>query len=672
MAEEKPSVEEKQAVEGNPVVEESAHETFLAAKGLTFRHGIAAAIIAVAILVCLLQLYSGFFSQVDPYLQALFTLTLVEVLGFLAKPLGRRSWRDRPNWLFGIDILCILLAIGICVYITLDFDNYRFRVTDATNLDFVAGTLGIILILELCRRAVGWPMVGVCVVLLLLILNAEHLPGALYGPSLPWRETVEVIWMQQFGVFGVALQVVSTYLIIFLFLVALLTVSGAGHLFMDIALAIAGRFSGGPAKVAIVASSMLGTLTGSSVANVAGTGTFTIPLMKRGGYQAHFAGAVEAVASSGGQIMPPIMGTAAFLMAELLGISYLNVVVAALIPALLYYVSLFFMVHFEAKKTGLVGLPREECPKLWPSLRRAWSIIVPLMVLTYGIVVGWGLAYAGILATLVAFVLCMINPATRLTPTKLLAVFERAGESTVIVGIACAAVGIIIGAFWVSDLGSIVKMAIVSGSGGMLWLALIWCAILSLILGMGLPTPMVYVAVYIAAIPALLDLGANIIAANLFCFYFAVISGITPPVCITAFAAASIADSPPMKTGFTSFRLGTIAYIVPFMFVFAPELVAEGSIGAIVPALITAFVGAFALAAGIQGWLLRRANYLERTLLIAGALTTLLPGWTTDLIGVAILAFIFVVQRRSPGEYKNPLEALRHCFRSAKEDKDSR
>ena len=651
---------------------ETAHGTFLFGKKFDFRWGIAAAIIAAAILVCVLQLFTGFFSIVDPYLQSLFTLTLIEILGFLFKPLGRKSWREKPNWLFAVDALCIAVAIAICVYVTVDFDAYRFRVTSSTTMDYIAGTVGIVLLLELCRRVVGWAMPVLCVVFLVLILSAEHLPGPLFGPALPWRDTVEVIWMQQFGVFGLPLQIVSKYLIIFLFLVALLTVSGAGQLFIDIAMAVAGRFSGGAAKVAIVASSLLGTLTGAATANVAGTGTFTIPMMKKGGYQPHFAGAVEAVASSGGQIMPPIMGTAAFLMAEFLGIPYLKVVVAALIPALLYYVSLFFMVHYEGVKTGLVGLPKEQCPKLGASLKRAWSVIVPLGILVYGISVGWGLAYSALLATLVAFALCMVNPATRLTPTKLLAVFEQGGQSAVIVGVACAASGIIIGAFWVSDLGAIIRTAIVSGSAGVLWIALIWAALLSIVLGMGLPTPMVYVTAYLAAIPALLDLGANVMAANLFCFYFAIISGITPPVCVAAFVAASIAGSPPMKTGFAAFRLGLIAYIVPFLFALSPELVAEGSVWQIIPSLITGLLGAVAFAGGIQGWLFRRANWLERVLLVIGGVLILIPNLPTDVVGVVLLVLVVIVQKRAPGDYASPLLALRSCFKPAEEERDSR
>lgn len=657
--------------EQEKIIVQTANETLLTEKGWDSRRVIAAVIIGVAILVCLLQLYTGFFSMIDPYLQVLFTLTLVEILGFLLKPLGRKSWREKPNWLFSIDVLCILLSIAICVYITLDFDNYTFRVTSSTNMDYIAGIVGIVLLLEIARRTVGWAMVGLCIALFAIIVSAEHLPGFLYGPSLPIRDAVEVIWMQQFGVFGLPMQIVSKYLIVFLFLVALLTVSGAGNLFINIALAIAGRFSGGAAKVAIVASSMLGTLTGASVANVAGTGTFTIPMMKEGGYEPHVAGAVEAVASSGGQIMPPIMGTAAFLMAEFMGVSYLKVILAALIPAILYYVSLFFMVHYEGVKTGLVGIPKEECPKLWPSIKRAWSVILPLLVLVYGISVGWGLAYSGLLATVVAFVCIMINPATRLTPTKILDVFEQGGTSTVIVGIACAAAGIIIGCFWVSDLGTIIRTAIVAGSGGVLIIGLFWCAILSIILGMGLPTPMVYVTCFLAAIPALLELGADPMAANLFCFYFAIVSGITPPVCITAFVAAGIAGSPPMKTGFTAFRLGIIAYIVPFLFVLSPALVAQGSIGEIILAFITGVIGAFAFASGIQGWLLRRTNWLERILLIATGILILIPSWTTDLIGIAILALIFIVQKKSPGGQANPLESFRSIFNSGEEGKHS-
>ena len=616
---------------------------------------LAAIIAVVAIVISIYFVFTGYFMPVQPRAQMLICLTLIMVLGFLLFPLGRKSWRDKLNWFFIIDVFCILFVIVNALYIFLNYNAYELRIADmlVTSTDRAFGLILILLILELTRRTLGWPLVILCGVFLIDCLVSEHLPGILFAPAVSLTRMIDIISMQPFGIFGTPMGVMAGYLIIFFVFVALLIRTGAAKLFLDMAVAIAGRYSGGPAKVAVIASSFMATMTGSSIANVATTGSFTIPLMKDTGYKPHFAGAVEAVASTGGQLMPPVMGVTAFIMAAMMGVDYIVICLAALIPIILYYISVFMMVHFEAKKTGLSGLPPSEIPPLRSAMSRGWPILVPLVVLFVLLGMRIGVAMAGVYAIVTLFIVTMLKKETRLQPKTLLMALEDGARMAVPIGIACACLGVLIGCFYVSGLGDQLAASIVTFSQGKLWIALIIAAVVCILLGMAVPTPVVYITAYVIIIPALIDMGASPLAANFFALYYGVISSITPPVCLAAFAAAGIAGSGMMKTGFTAAMIGIAAYIVPFMFVFSPAMLMEGPITESIISFITGALGVLVLAAAVEGWFLRKANWPERLLLIGGCIGLIIPGLVPTLAGIGCVGLVTFLQKKMP--YNEPL-----------------
>jgi TRAP transporter 4TM/12TM fusion protein len=447
------------------------------------------------------------------------------------------------------------------------------------------------------------------------------------------------------GIFGVPLGVSASYIYLFIFLTAMLEKSGMGQFLLDLAMALMGRYTGGPAKTAVLASGLMGTLSGSAVANVAGTGTFTIPLMKANGYKPHFAGAVEACASSGGQLMPPIMGAAAFIIAEFLGIPYIAVVIAALAPALLYYLGVMMGVHFEAARLGLVGLPKERLPQLKAVLKEGWPLLLPLIVLVYFLgVLQYTPVRSAFYAIVVMFVVSYFKRSTYITPARLVEGIRAAGRNILTVALACAAAGLVIGSINLTGLGLKLSAFIIELSGGNLLLALVLTMIISLVMGMGLPTTAAYIVVGTMAAPALIKMGLPDIAAHLFVFYFAIISAITPPVALAAYAAAGIAKDDPMRIGFTALRLGLAAFIVPFMFAYSPRLVAIGTPAEILWSVFTACVGVVALAAGVIGYCVKPASVFERVLFGAGAILLIHGGLLTDALGFILVAAALAMQ----------------------------
>jgi len=602
---------------------------------------------AILILLVVFHLYTSWFTQIQPYAQRTVCFSLLLAGGFLWFPLGRRSWRDKPNWLFTLDAVCVVLSIGIAIYVMVDFDQFIMRTGLRTTGDYVIGVIAIVLTLELTRRSIGWALVGFALALFVINLFAEYMPGFLFGPNVGWKQLVEIVYLEpSYGILGLPAGVMTNFLIVVFVFVGFLTVSGAGKYFITLASSLAGRFSGGPAKVAVVASTLMGTLSGSALANVGTTGAVTIPLMKKTGYSPQFAGAVEACASSGGQIVPPIMGMVAFLIADILGVNYFEVCLAALIPALLYYAAVFVMVHFEAKRLGLTGLPREQVPSVKAAFAESWPMLLPIAALFYFLMRGYSIQLCVMWAILILFVTTLFRKSTRMKPTSLLYAFEEGGRSSVAIGAVVGCVGIIIGTFYVSGLGIQLADLIVMGAGGRLWLALVYTGIASLILGMGLPTPAAYITVAIIVAPALTKMGANPMAAHLFVFYFAMLSSITPPVAVPAYAAAGIADANPTTTAFTASRIGVASYIVPFSFALAPALVLQGPASETVLYTVSALVGVFLLAAGAVGFLMRPATWMERLLLIAGGICLIIPHIPSDIIGAVMGAVAIVLQKR--------------------------
>jgi TRAP transporter 4TM/12TM fusion protein len=449
---------------------------------------------------------------------------------------------------------------------------------------------------------------------------------------------VESFYGKEEGLYGIPVAIMSSVLILFILFSAFLSTTGIGDFFVKLATAMAGRLTGGPAKVSVFSSALLGTISGSGVANVLMDGVFTIPMMKRAGYQATFAAAVEATASIGGQIMPPIMAAAAFIMADFVGVPFRQVALAAAIPALLYFFCVFITVHFEARRLGLQKVPREEMPSLPGTLKQDGYLLLPIAALLWYLYQGFTEETAGLMAIATTFLVSFVRRRSRLGPERLLRAFETGAQAAVTVAMAVAAAGLIIGCVFLSGIGMQFSFVLIKLSGGELWLALVYTAFAAFILGLSLPTTAVYLTLAIIVAPGLVQMGVPKMAAHMFIFYMGVTSDLTPPTCLSPFAAAGIAGSPPMATAWQAMRLGAVLYIVPFMFVYSPALLAMGSLPEIILATLTAGLGVFCLAAGLQGWLRRAASPLERALLLGAAGALIIPGLYTDLAGVGLLA----------------------------------
>ena len=558
-------------------------------------------------------------------------LCFVLVLCFLLRPLGRRSWTAPKNKWFAVDMLLVVLVVAVQVYTLWDLDAFIQRRGDLTDLDIWAGTVFLILLLEATRRAVGWAMVCIAGFFIVQTAFSDYFFGMLYGPPSSWFTMMDYLFMRENGIFGIPIMVMATYIFLFILFGAILVRSGAGRFFINVALALTGSKTGGPAKAAVVSSCLMASVSGSAVANVVTTGSFTIPLMKSIGYRPYFAGAVEACASSGGQIMPPVMGAAAFIIAEFLNVPYLKVALAALVPALIYFFSIFVMVHFEARKRQLSTIEPSELPNLKEELKRGGHLFISILVIIVLLVAGYTPMYAAFWAIMSIFVLSSLRKETRMSPADILSALEEGARTAVSVSIACAAAGIIIGCVFVSGLGLKFTDAIVGLAGGNLWIALILTMIASLILGMGLTTTAVYITLAALVIPALVNMGVVPIAAHLFAFYFGLVSAITPPVALASFAAAGIARSNPMQTGFHSCRLGIAKYVLPYVFIFAPGMLFVGSWEQISLGIVGGFAGIYALTVTTEGWMLKKVAWPMRVLTGFSAFLFFVPGLNLNL-----------------------------------------
>jgi TRAP transporter 4TM/12TM fusion protein len=555
----------------------------------------------------------------------LFALVLV----FLVFPMPRGGAAGRV-----LDVGFAALAVVAIGYLIMEQDYLftRFQGIDPLRpIDRVLGVALVLLVLEGARRTTGTA---------LPLTALGFMIWGVYGAGLTPDYLLDVLYLSTEGIFGIPLGVSATYMVLFIVFGAFVQVSGTGTLFMDASLAIAGRTAGGPAKVAVMTSALFGTISGSSTANVMTTGTFTIPMMKRLGYRPAFAGAVEAVASTGGQIMPPIMGAAAFVMAEFMGTSYLRVVQIAAIPAVLYFVCVFAAVHFEAKRHGLAGLPAHELPSLRRALLDRGHQILPIFLIVFLLFSGFSAPYAAMWGCISVFPIALLRRTSRqdAKPSAILDGVVTGIKNTLQVAMACACAGIVIAVIGFSGLGLEFTSLLRALARDSLLLALIVTAVAGIILGMGLPTTPAYIVQTALLVPALMRLGVVQEAAHLFVFYFAILSVITPPVAISLYAANSLSGAKLWPAGAAALKLASTGYIVPFMFAFGPALLLIGTPVETVTASLTALVGVIMLAAGLHGWLLRAAPLWERALLVAGALVLIHPDPLTDLGGAVLLA----------------------------------
>jgi TRAP transporter 4TM/12TM fusion protein len=515
-------------------------------------------------------------------------------------------------------------------YVTVMYPTIAYRLGVLSPERWLLGGMAILLILEATRRVVGWALVWVAVPIILYAKFAYLLPGILNSRGSSWQRIASYLYLDSSGIFGLPFDVAAGIVVAFIFFGQALYAVGGDKFLTDIALVLMGRYRGGTAKVAVVSSTLFGTVSGSAVANVVVDGAITIPMMKKSGYPPHMAAAIEAVASNGGQIMPPVMGVAAFLMAEFLNISYAEVALAAAIPACLYYIALFTQIDLEAARLGLVGMPQNEIPKLGHVMKRGSVFLVPLLVLIYALMVAnWEPGKAGMAAAITAFVVGALGKETRPSPKSILTSIEETGKILLDIVVVTALAGLVIGAFQLSGLTFKFALLLVSTAGGNIVFLLLLSALVSIILGMSMPTTVVYIMLAILVGPALVQVGIPPLAAHLFFFYFGMLSLITPPDCIATYAAASIARADFWKSGWTGMRLGIVAYIVPFVFVFHPALLFKGAIAEIVLAIVTASIGVIFLATGVAGYLFKELGFFKRALLILAGASLIPPASNT-------------------------------------------
>lgn len=556
----------------------------------------------------------------------------------------RKNGSTRSSASLILDWTLISLSVIAILNLTLGFEEFMMRGGEPTERDIWLGIILVILVLEATRKTLGLALPLIAVVFILYAFFGKYIPGVWGHRGIDLSSFASYQYLTTEGIFGVPLGVSASFIFIFILFGAFLVRSGMGEFFIGLANAIAGHLRGGPAIVAVLSSAVFGTISGSAVANVVGTGSFTIPLMKRIGYRPAFAGAVEAVASTGGQIMPPIMGAAAFIMADMLGISYLSVCIAAVIPAILYYWSLLWMVHLEALKLGLSGIPKEELPRLKPILKSRGFLLLPAIILVILLVLGYSPMKAGFWSIISVILISFLKKETRMNLPAFLQALEKGALGSLEVVMACACAGIVIGIITQTGLGLKFSGMIIDASGGILLVTLIFTMAVSLILGMGLTTSAAYILTVILGAPALVKLGVLPLAAHMFVFYYACLSTITPPVALAAYAGAGIAQANPFRVGFEAMRLAAVAYFVPFLFIFAPVLLFQGAPLEILTAFFTAVIGCMALGGGLQGFFLIPTYFFERVLLITSGVLLIKPGWITDGLGIGFLLLIFVVQ----------------------------
>lgn len=572
----------------------------------------------------------------------LFVLFIM-VLAFFVRPTKRKNWYEPLNIWSVYDFICVVLAFACMFYYIGDLENWQLRMFRPSTLDTIFGCIFIFLILDITRRAVGVTMLCVVSFFLVHTLFANYFPGFLKTAPTSLVRLVDIVVSDQ-GIFSEPVQSMASYIILFLLFGAILEESGAGKYFINIAYAIGGRFTAGPAKTAAIASALFGSISGSSVSNVVSTGCFTIPLMKRIGYSPEEAGATEAVASTGGNYMPPIMGAVAFVMAQYLKIPYIQVVRYAIIPALLYYVALLSYIHFDGLKKNIKSMDKEKLPSLKKNLLEGGHLILALICLVIFLIFGYTTSMGAFWGVVTLFLLTFVRKNTRLKPVQIVNVFEKTAQTSISVGIACAAAGIIIGCMYSSGLSVSLSSIIIKAANGSLLITLIYTAVFSLILGCGMPSVGVYLILVTTIIPALTQMGVDPVAAHFFAFYFAVVSNITPPVCVAAFAGAAIAEGSPMKTGFKAFVIGAAAYIIPFLFVYHPATLGIGSGVEIVIAIIDGVVAVVCLAVCVSGYLSKPLNVFERILAFAVCILVVMPHSISNIIAYIIFAAMLAIQ----------------------------
>jgi len=610
----------------------------------------------VAILMSAFHLFTAWHGTLLAMKQRSLHLIFAFTLGFALYPGFKKSSKDKIDI---TDWLLIILSVGVWGYIFFNVEAIALKGGQMSTTDMVLGVLAVLLTLEVTRRVVGPELPIVTIVFLLFAYFGRHMPGIFAHRGFNVTRIVSHMYMTTEGIMGTPLGVSSTFVFMFILFGSFLDKTGVGEFFIDFAYALTGSTRSGPAMTSVLSSGLMGSISGSSVANTVTTGAFTIPLMKSVGYKPHYAGAVEATASTGGQIMPPVMGAAAFIMADFTGFPYISIVKAAIIPAVLYYIAVGTMVHLEACKLGLKGMPRESLPKVSSILRKQGYLTLPLIAIIFMLVKQYPPTMAAltgiVIGVIVAMTVSLIKKDNSFTPKDILGAMEAGAKGAVGVACACACAGMIVGVVTLTGFGLKIAEVIVQIAQGRLIPTLLLTMISSIILGMGLPTTAKYIVLATMAVPAITKLGVNLMSAHLFILYFGVVADVTPPVALAAYAGAGIAGANSMKTGFQAFKLAIGAFIIPYIFVINPHLIMVDSIvgttvnwlpvTAALPTIVTALIGTICLAGTVESYLFGNLRIWQRIILLLAAFALLDPKLLTDAIGLAALAFIFVTQK---------------------------
>ena len=598
-----------------------------------------------AILVSLYHLYTAIFGPPVTLVHRSLHVAMMCSMCFLMYPMRKKSSRTTPSW---FDWFLAAISFVIPFYIWHDYLGVVERAGRASDMDMVMATLLVVLVLEATRRCSGkaLPILSICFIL--YGMYGREFPGMFMHRGYDWLSLSNHFFANTEGIYGTSVNVSSSYIFLFILFGCVMTKSGMGKFFNDISLSIAGHTKGGPAKVSVVAAGLLGSINGSAVANVVTTGSFTIPLMKKTGYSAEFAGAVSAAASVGGQLPPPIMGAAAFIMAEILGVKYSEIIVWAAIPALLYYMGILIQVQLRASKDGLVGVPKEQLPRTRDVLKAQGHLIIPIVFLLYMLFMsGSTVVYAAVLTIGVTILVAALKKATRMKPKAIVDALAEGAKQTVSVAIACACVGIVVGVSSKTGFGLTMANTIISLGNTSIMFTLVFTMITCMILGMGLPSIPSYIITSSIAAPALFKLGIPNAAAHMFSFYFAMFANLTPPVALAAFAAAGVSGGDPMKTGWTSVKLAVAGFIIPYIFVLSPQLMLiNTTLGEGLFTAATAALGVFLLAVACEGYVYAPVNVVMRLVSLVGALLLMIPGIQTDIIGAVILIGVIFFQKK--------------------------
>lgn len=602
---------------------------------------------AISFILSGFALYTALFGRLSAILQRGVFLGLVMVLGYLVKPMKK----DAPKWTKAIDCICALASAVCTVYIVYAFQDYQFRVGLVNHWDTFFGLLYIALLLELCRRVIGAPLLAVCLAALAYGFWGNLLPGFYSHTGYTANRIASTMILSTSGIFGSAMAAAATFVAIFMLFGSFLEETGGSQAFMDFTTAIAGKYRGGPAKIAVLASALTGTISGSPVANVTTTGVFTIPLMKKVGYEPKTAGAVEAVASSGGSILPPVMGSGAFIMSEMAGIAYSAICLASAIPAIIYYCAIYFVVDFTAAKQHLGRVAEEDMKSIHDTLKKSLMFFIPLTVLIFTMLV---LKYTIIKSAMYGIIAIIISSYFtkdhRITPKVFVKMLISAAKKMILVTIACGSSGIVVGIISLTGLGLKLSGTLLDIGANNLLLTLMLCMLGAIIISMGLPSTPGYIVFSVLTVPALTQLGVPLLAAHLFIYYYCCFAPMTPPVAIASYAAAGISGANPMGTSLQAFRFVIPAFIIPYFFIYAPEIMGSGTALAVIQATLTGILGVLAFAAGNVGWLIENLKWIERIVVTACGISCVIPGTMTDLLGVAgvlLIAGIHIVHKRT-------------------------